>query len=188
MRLPQHGASMSNAGFERRNIRLPAAYYRGNRLYFLTFCFADRRRYGANKRVASWIINRLRHHAEECAFFVHAYCVMPDHMHALVGAASEDSYLIKFVESFKQDTSILFARRTHRRLWQFKYYDHVLRSADSADRVACYIWFNPVRQRLCRAPSKYPFLGSFTRIGADMLKNLVVPDWVPPWKKLKMPR
>jgi REP-associated tyrosine transposase len=113
---------------------------------------------------------------------------MPDHVHVLAGAASDDSYLIKFVESFKQETSIAFARRTHRRLWQFKYYDHVLRSADSADRVAFYIWFNPVRQGLCREPSEYPFLGSFTRIGADMLRNAVAPDWFPPWKGSKMPR
>lgn len=174
--------------FERKNIRLPAAYYCGNRLYFLTLCFADRRRYGANPRIASWIINRLRHHAEECAFFIHAYCVMPDHVHVLVAGASEDSYLVKFVESLKQDTSVVFARRTHRRLWQFKYYDHVLRSSDSADRVAFYIWFNPVREGLCRAPSDYPFLGSFTKIGARMLGNAAVPDWLPPWKKRYVPR
>jgi REP element-mobilizing transposase RayT len=178
---------MRSTKLERKNIRLPSAYYRGVRLYFLTLCFAGRGRYGANRRIASWIVNRLRHHAEECAFFVHAYCVMPDHVHVLAGGASDDSYMVKFVESLKQETSIVFARRTHRRLWQFKYYDHVLRSSDSADRVAFYIWFNPVRQGLCGAPSDYPFLGSFTKIGQNMLRNVVVPDWVPPWKKLKMP-
>jgi len=179
---------MKSAAFERKNIRLSAAYYHGNRLYFLTLCFADRRRYGADARIASWIINRLRHHAEECAFSIHAYCVMPDHVHVLAGGTSDDSYLVKFVEAFKQKTSIAFARRTHQPLWQFKYYDHILRSSDSADSVAFYIWFNPVRQGLCGAPSEYRFLGSFTEIGADMLRNISVPDWLPPWRKPKMPR
>ena len=167
---------------ERKNIRLPAEFYRGRRLYFLTLCFHQRRRYGANPGLASWLTSRLRTHTTACGFFVHAYCVMPDHMHILAAATGDESNLIKFVESFKQDTAIAFARRTRRRLWQFKYYDRILRASDSADRVAWYIWLNPVRQGLCRAPSEYPFLGSLTEIGAKMLKTCAPSAWTPPWK------
>jgi hypothetical protein len=110
---------------------------------------------------------------------------MPDHMHFLAAGAEDQSNLIKFVESFKQDTAVAFARRTHRRLWQFKYYDHILRASDAADRVAWYIWLNPVRKGLCRTPTEYPFLGSFTKIGAKILNGPVVAEWQPPWKKLR---
>jgi len=168
--------------FERKNIRLPAARYRGRAVYFVTLCFAERRRFGANPRFASWIVARLREHAMACGFFVHAYCVMPDHMHALAAAARDESNLIKFVESFKQDTAVAFARRTHRRLWQFKYYDRILRASDAADRVAWYIWMNPVRQGMCRTPAEYPFLGSFTEMGTRLLRGFAVPEWCPPWK------
>ncbi len=171
------------AQFRRKNIRLPADRYRGRNLYFVTLCFQNRRRFGASFRIAAWLIASLRKHAAACAFFIHAYCVMPDHMHILAGAATDESNLIKFVESFKQETACGFARRRGRRLWQFKYYDHILRASDSADRVACYIWLNPVRQGLCRAPAEYPFLGSFTELGARLLKNPVMPEWCPPWKK-----
>jgi putative transposase len=157
--------------FERKNIRLPAENYIGQRLYFVTLCFERRQRFGASPRFASWLIAQLRHHADNCGFLVHAYCIMPDHVHLLAGGKSDDSNLIKFVEAFKQATSISFSRRTHRRLWQFKYYDHILRRRDSADAVAAYIWWNPVRQGLCRTTVDYSFLGSFTPVGKKMLES-----------------
>jgi putative transposase len=168
--------------FRRTNIRLPADNYRGRRIYFVTLCFHDRRRLGANPRVARWIISRLRKHAAACEFFIHAYCVMPDHVHVLAAAASEASNLIRFIEAFKQDTAFEFARRAHRPLWQFKYYDHILRGTDSADRVAWYIWLNPVRKGLCSTPTNYPFLGSLTELGAKLLKGSAAAEWTPPWK------
>lgn len=110
---------------------------------------------------------------------------MPDHLHILAAGAADESNLVKFAEAFKQDTGAEFARRTGRRLWQFKYYDRILRGRDAADRVAWYIWMNPVRKGLCTKPADYPFLGSFTEIGARMLKGSVAAGWTPPWKKGK---
>lgn len=173
-----------SARFERKNIRLPAVRYRGRAFYFLTLCFNNRRRFGVNPRVAAWLITQLRKHAAACNFHIHAYCVMPDHMHMPAAAASEESNMLKLVESFKQETAIEFMRKTHRRLWQDKFYDRILRAADSADRVAWYIWLNPVRQGLCRTPADYPFSGSFTELGTKLLKSPFMPDWIPPWKKL----
>jgi len=168
--------------FARKNIRLPSENYRGRRMYFVTLCFHRRRRFGKNSRIARWLIAALREHAASSDFFVHAYCVMPDHMHILAAAAADDSNLVKFVESFKQATAIDFARRVQRRLWQFKYYDRILRASDSTDRVAWYVWLNPVRAGLCSKPIDYAFLGSFTEIGTRLLKGVAAPEWTPPWK------
>jgi REP element-mobilizing transposase RayT len=169
-------------GFRRQNIRLPQANYLGRRMYFLTLCFEGRKPFGKSPRIAFWLIERLRAHAASCGFFVHAYCVMPDHMHAFVCAASEASDLMAFVEEYKQQTGIAFAQRTSRKLWQFKYYDRILRHSDSAEAVAWYVWLNPVRKGLCRAPLEYPYVGSFTEIGARMLRASKAPEWKPPWK------
>jgi len=170
-------------GFRRKNIRLPTNRYRVRGMYFVTLCFDGRRRFGANPRLSSWLIATLRKHAAICAFFIHAYCVMPDHMHLLAVGASEESDLIKFIESFKQETAVEFARRTHRCLWQFKYYDRILRASDAADRVAWYIWLNPVRKGISRKALDSPFLGSFTVLGAQMLNGSVACEWTPPWKR-----
>ena len=168
--------------FNRKNIRLPTAIYQGRKSYFLTLCFSGRRRFGTNPRLATWLIANLRKHSAVCAFFVHAYCIMPDHMHVMVTAAGERSNLVKFVQSYKQATAVEFTRRAHRRLWQFKYYDRILRASDSRDRVTWYIWMNPVRAGLCAVPTEFPYLGSFTEIGTKLLKSAAAPVWIPPWK------
>ena len=168
--------------FRRKNIRLPAGRYLGHQLYFVTLCFHNRRRLGTNPRIARWVIDEIHTHAEACEFFVHAYCIMPDHVHILVGGASETSDMLGFVMSFKQKTAREFAHRARRPLWQFKYYDHILRGRDSADRVAWYVWSNPVRKGLCATPTAYPFVGSFSEMGARMLKRSAVGEWTPPWK------
>jgi REP element-mobilizing transposase RayT len=172
----------SQTPFRRKNIRLPAENYLGRRMYFLTLCFEDRKPFGKNPRVASWLIEHLRAHAAGCRFFVHAYCVMPDHMHAFVCAASDASSLMSFVEEYKQQTGFVFAQRTRRKLWQFKYYDRILRNSDSAEAVAWYVWLNPVRKGLCNTPFEYPFVGAFTEIGAKILQGSQAPAWKPPWK------
>lgn len=171
------------AAFHRKDIRLPVDHYLGRKFYFLTLCFECRRRFGANPRVASWLIAQLQRHSVTQGFFVHAYCVMPDHLHLLASAASDESNLMAFVESFKQETAYEFARRSRRDLWQSKYYDRILRGSDSPESVAWYIWLNPVRKGLCSAPTEYPFLGSFTEVGKRLLQGSAAPAWTPPWKK-----
>jgi putative transposase len=168
--------------FLRKNIRLPAADYLGRREYFFTLCFHNRRHLGQNTRIAQWLIARLRQHANKRNFFVHAYCIMPDHMHLLAVGAKDDSNAVAFIESFKQETAHGFSKRTHRRLWQFKYYDHILRYRDSTEGVAWYIWMNPVRKGICRAPAEYPFLGSFTEFGSKLLQSFTPLEWRPLWK------
>ena len=174
---------VSASQFLHKNIRLPAERYLGRGLYFITLCFHNRRRHGANARTAGWLIDELRTHSAACEFLVHAYCVMPDHLHAMAAGASEASNLLKFVANFKQETAAEFAGKTRQPLWQFKFYDHILRGNDSADRVAWYIWANPVRKGLCREPKDYPFLGSFTQIGTRILRGTPSREWIPPWQK-----
>jgi putative transposase len=174
--------------FRRRNIRLAAGYYRGRRFYFVTICFHRRRSYGAEPRLAAWLVRLLREEAAGCGFFVHAYCVMPDHLHLLAAGADDASNLAKFVESFKQRTAVEFSRGSRGCLWQITYYDRILRESDSADRVAWYIWMNPVRKGLCHEPRDYPFLGSFTELGTRLLKGSIAGPWIPPWKDAGLKR
>lgn len=173
--------------FTRKNIRLRSERYFGRQLYFLTLCFYERRHVGSHPRFAAWLIRRMRSHAQTSGFLLHAYCVMPDHLHMLVQGANDASDLRAFVESFKQDTGFRFQASARRRLWQFKYYDHIVRRADSADRIAWYIWTNPPRQGLCRTHRDHPFSGSFTDAGMEMFLGPATESWTPPWKTLASP-
>jgi hypothetical protein len=90
---------------------------------------------------------------------------------------------MKFVEAFKKETGFRFNTGSGKRLWQFKYYDHIVRTGQAANRIAWYIWMNPVRKGLCSAPQDHPFSGSFTDTGAAMLQSPSPQKWTPPWKK-----
>lgn len=166
--------------FPRKPIRLPHSDYLGCRWFFLTTCCDERRPLFSSEPLARQFVDLLRTESVESSFAVHAYCVMPDHVHLLVEGLKPGCDLVQFIKILKQKSGFAHAKNTGTRLWQRFFYDHVLRPNDSADGVAWYIWLNPVRAGLCTAPQDYHFSGSFTvdwqsRIAPRKL-------WFPPWK------
>ena len=166
--------------FIRKNIRLPEENYVGKRAYFLTLCRHRRKKLLRDEGTVEGALRALTNLARSMEFAVHAYCFMPDHVHLLCEGLTAESRLLGFVSRFKQRTAFEYLQKNGAALWQFKFYDHILRGSDSVDRVAWYIWMNPVRKGLCGGPLDYPFSGSLTipwksRAGGQ--------DWIPPWKK-----
>ena len=168
--------------FRRKNIRLNAVNYRGRAWFFITLCCELRRPVFANDKWALRAIDCLKKTSDRYHFSVHAFCVMPDHFHALVEGVAPDSDLLLFVRNFKQATSREYSRESGAPLWQKKFYDRILRPKDSPDAVAWYIWMNPVRKGLCSQPDQHPHSGSFT----GQWKHMSQPQsqWVPTWKKI----
>jgi putative transposase len=167
--------------FHHKNIRLPQDRYIGKNWSFVTICCANRRNIFITPRICNWFLNILRADAASHDFAIHAFCLMPNHVHLLTEGLQQTSNLLQFIKAFKTKTSIPFERKTGKPLWQKKFYDHILRRNDSPDDVAWYIWMNPVRAGLCRRPEEYPFLGSFT----GMWPKTPAPyaPWLPPWNK-----
>jgi REP element-mobilizing transposase RayT len=97
---------------------------------------------------------------------------MPDHLHTLVEALSDDSALLKFVTMFKQRTAFEYRRATGKRLWQEGYYDRVVRDYEPVFGIAAYILHNPIRAQLCTRVSDYPFLGSDRYTIAELIDSV----------------
>lgn len=171
---------------ERKNIRLEAANYVGKRQYFVTLCCAERQPLLATSNIASWATDRLHQSAAQHAFMIHAYCVMPDHLHLLAEGAKSTSNLLTFVAAYKQTTGFYFQAERGQNLWQQKYYDHILRKADALEPVAWYIWLNPVRKGLCQEPQEYCHSGSFTMAGRRLLLGSKGEQWSPPWRRTSL--
>ncbi len=171
--------------FRRKNIRLPSLNYCGRGWFFITLCCDAGRQVFADGQKARWLIDCLRYEAETARFGIHAFCVMPDHVHLLVEGREPASDLLRFVKALKQRTGFLYSREFHEHLWQKKFYDHVLRPHDAPDTVAWYIWMNPVRQGICAQPREHPYCGSFT----VPWEKATPPEesWIPPWKRKGMP-
>ncbi len=165
----------------RKKIRLTPNNYLGRGCYFLTMCTFERTPlFRDAAALVATVLEWLRKSADEEKFEVSAYCFMPDHLHVLATGKDEGCDLLRFAHKFKWNSGLNFYHTNRLRLWQKKYYDHILRKEDEWSHVAWYIWFNPVRKQLCVTPHEWPFSGSLT---LDW-RQLVGPEkmWRPPWK------
>jgi putative transposase len=145
--------------------RLHASVYRGPAQYFLTICCYRRRKWFRkwfdDVRVRGLVESELRRTSEATRFAIIAYCLMPDHLHIVCEALSDESDLQAFVQLFKQRAAYAWKQQSGEPLWQPSYYDHVLREAESTRSVVRYTLENPVRARLVDEPGLYPHIGSF---------------------------
>jgi putative transposase len=166
--------------FRRKNIRLHPTRYQGHCWSFITICCESRHPVFSDSKNAQMLMDHLQVTAGKYHFAVHAFCVMPDHFHALVEGIAPDCDLLLFVRIFKQATSLKYSGGSGIRLWQKKFYDHMLRPKDSAEAVSWYIWMNPVRNGLCSLPTQYPYSGSLTEEWEKKVQPREL--WVPTWK------
>ena len=167
----------------RKGIRLPSSEYVGTRMYFVTACTASRRRVFQDGNLSSRTIESLRRIAIGMNFMVHAYCLMPDHVHILAEGGARDCNLITFISRWKQMTGFAARDLIGGDLWQKGFYDHVVRNG-GPNNVAWYIWMNPVRAGIVAKPETYTFSGSFTMPWPASASMLSAKMWVPPWKAL----
>jgi REP element-mobilizing transposase RayT len=96
----------------------------------LTICTEARQAWFADVVAGRNLIEHFLQSAAEFKFEVTAYCLMPDHFHALVNATRVDADFRHFIRIWKQKTSFEWKKRTGHRLWQEGYYERVLRDED----------------------------------------------------------
>src|SRR5215471_4679135 len=164
----------------RKDIRLARNEYVGRRIYFVTVCSEKRFAIFQNPCRAKAAIESLDRISKATDILVHAFCVMPDHVHILVEGKNATSDVLRFVAQWKQSTGYTFRHELPRRFWQRRFYDHALRHPEDCESVAWYIWMNPVREGMVARPQEYPFSGSFTVAWPKAKPRITM--WVPPWK------
>jgi REP element-mobilizing transposase RayT len=69
----------------RKSVRLGRLNYVGQKFYFLTLCCFHRQTAFLNPKPFQWLLSLLRAESANNLFIVHAYCLMPDHLHFLGG-------------------------------------------------------------------------------------------------------
>jgi REP element-mobilizing transposase RayT len=163
-----------------KTARLPSRDYLGRQTCFLTICCDHRSPYLAAPPTARLVLCLLLECAASNSFLLHAFCLMPDHLHILAEGVHDRCDVLEFIRLFKQRTAFQFRKSYRRALWEMSYHDHILRHSESIENVAVYIWWNPVRKQLCDYPHKFPYSGSQT---IDWIKRAASPtSWSPPWK------
>jgi putative transposase len=140
-----------------RHRRLPRLDLRG-RTYFLTCCLDGRRRLLARPDLAELVTNLYVAQRDRGHIALHGYVIMPDHYHVLLTVGDEVS--ISNVVRTVHSLSTQAGRRTMEirgRIWQSRFYDHVVRDEDDFRAKLDYLHNNPLRAGLVEDVTAYPW-------------------------------
>jgi putative transposase len=168
----------------RKPIRLPAGYYLGKQIYFVTICTAERTTVFRSSECAKTASEILEEACAEESFGLYAFCFMPDHVHLELVGINGSAHLSSFIRTFKGRTAAALRTLKVRNLWQKGFFEHILRPGESPDAVAWYILNNPVRANLIENWRRWPFSGSSVLEWAEMEEPAEY--YTPPWKMRKM--
>ena len=146
----------------RKRIRLPeTAYQNLGSVYSITIATRSRAPIFTDLPFCKSCLRILGEMSVAAEVRVFAYCMMPDHIHLLMGAPGRVS-IARFVGAWKSQ-----CYRERRRMgldrpfWQRSFYDHILRSDEDLRRTAQCILENPIRAGLVKNAGEYPLSGSF---------------------------
>jgi REP element-mobilizing transposase RayT len=119
-----------------------------NPIYFVTLCTHERRNILANAEVHQTLVQFAKSGPDHGAW-LGAYVLMPDHWHGFVALDDTKLHLSAWVKSLKNNVSkVLRTSGIQSPHWQKGFFDHVLRSSESADEKWMYVRDNPVRAGL----------------------------------------
>jgi putative transposase len=119
------------------------------RTYFVTAVTANRRRLFQVEASALLMLDVLRSYRCQDRFELHAFVVMPDHLHLLLTPAPDVS-LEKALQFIKGGFS--FRLKSKREVWERGFNEVQIRDLEKFEACRRYIEENPVRGRLA-----YPF-------------------------------
>jgi putative transposase len=124
--------------------------------YFITIdSWAGRQLFKAE--VAKILTDQLMQCRAKGYFLLHEFCVMPNHLHALLTPAGS-STLEKTVQMIKGGASYrINKQRKFLAFWQDGYHDWRCRSEQDYQKYAAYIRENPVKAGLVQSPEEWPY-------------------------------
>ena len=98
------------------------------------------------------MVDALHYRETELRHYVlHAYVVMPNHVHMLITPVIEVPRIMKSLKAFTGRAANLLLDRTGLPFWQREFYDHWVRDGEF-ERIARYIENNPVKAGLATEP------------------------------------
>jgi REP element-mobilizing transposase RayT len=146
-----------------RHHRLNGGAYRGRVSATFTLCVAERKRLFVTAPVVEVFVSFLQKVVEKRDFRA-IYCFMPDHLHLIASANSDNSDVLRAVKHFKQVTGYWLKQNLPLFKWQSSFYDRIIRARELGSHVQ-YVLDNPVRRGLVREWRDYRFIGA---IGMDL--------------------
>jgi len=103
----------------------------------------------SKQEIASIVADSFHHAAGALSFFtLHAWVIMPNHVHLLVTPLTAPARFLQSVKGFTAREANRLLDRTGEPFWQHESYDHWVRDDVQLRRIATYIENNPIRAGL----------------------------------------
>jgi putative transposase len=133
----------------------------GTGTYFVTTATFNRRRLFQVAVNAELFLETLQHYRREGHYKLHAFVVMPDHVHLLITPQHLSiERVVGFIKgSFSHRLGLKFP------VWQRGFTDHRIRDSDEFQARREYIHQNPVRARMVEVPESYPYSSAYRSDG-----------------------
>jgi putative transposase len=126
-------------------------YHREGNFYFITNVTFDRAPILTEN--ASLLTRAIESARTKASFELLAWVIMPDHFHFVIGPSSWD--ISKLLQAIKMSFGVLYRNRdgmTSGRVWQNRFWDHIIRDQEDLNRHIDYVHYNPVKHRLVLSP------------------------------------
>jgi REP element-mobilizing transposase RayT len=112
----------------------------------------------ADERIAAMVCETIENgDAEFRNYQLHAYVVMPNHVHLLVTPSGEVRSFMAKVKGIAARNANLILGRTGERFWASWSYDHFSRNNENFAKMLNYIAKNPVWAKLAAKSAEYPW-------------------------------
>lgn len=151
--------------------------------YFFTLATLNRRPILLEPEIRTALQQAVHLTRKRYPFHIDAWVLLPDHLHCIwTLPEGDDQYgtrwsLIKrhVTQSAKFYSAATPSRMTRREggLWQRRFWEHAIRNENDFERHANYIHWNPVKHRLAKTVSEWPY-STFHRY---VRQGVYAPDW-----------
>jgi len=109
-------------------------------------------------RVASCLIAIIARGTDELhQFQLHAYVIMPNHVHLLITPAVSVTRIMRGIKGISAREANRILSRGGKAFWQDESYDHWVRSEQEFGRIRTYIEMNPVSVGLAKKAEEWPW-------------------------------
>jgi len=105
--------------------------------------------------IASLVVEAIRHGEVLRNYELHAFVVMPNHVHLLATALVPIPRLVRMLKNVTAIQANRILGNVGKRFWQEEYYDHWVRDGEEFERIKRYIEANPAKAGLCAEPENF---------------------------------
>jgi putative transposase len=144
--------------------------------YFFTLVCWQRKRIFSNACTVDLLRSAFRTTMQNRPFDLEAIVVLPDHLHCIWRLPENDHDFSGRWREVKKFVTRRLSSNLHmaeKRVWQPRFWEHLIRDEQDWERHLDYIHYNPVKHGLVNSPGDWPH----TSFHAAVRQGLYDPDW-----------